>query len=61
MTDALACWFFKEREQGNKPWMLLRDLDTQGNVSFEKFISVLRSAGRMKNDDVTLLRIDIIP
>jgi hypothetical protein len=60
MTDALACWFFKEHEQGNKPWDLLRDLDTQGNISFEDFIAVLRAEGRMKNDDVTLVRIDII-
>ena len=61
MTDALACWFFKEHEQGNKPWILLKDLDTQGNVSFEQFIADLRATGRMKNDDVTLLRVDIIP
>lgn len=61
MTDALACWFFREHEQGNKPWILLKDLDTQGNVSFEKFIADLRASGRMKNDDVTLLRVDIIP
>lgn len=60
MTDALACWFFKEREEGNKPWTLLRDLDTQDGVSFEKFVADLRASGRMKNDDVTLLRIDII-
>lgn len=61
MTDALACWFFKECEQGNKPWILLRDLDTQDGVPFEKFVADLRADGRMKNDDVTLLRIDIIP
>jgi hypothetical protein len=61
MTDALACWFFKERELGNKPWLLLRDLDTQDSVSFQKFIADLRSEGRMKNDDVTLVRIDIMP
>ena len=61
MTDALACWFFKERELGNKPWIPLRDLDTQDGVLFQKFVEDLRSADRMKNDDVTLLRIDIIP
>jgi len=61
MTDALACWFFKERELGNKPWILLRNLDTQDSDPFEKFIADLRASGRMKNDDVTLLRIDIIP
>jgi hypothetical protein len=60
MTDALACWFFKEREQGETPWNILRDLDTRDRVSFETLISDLRSAGRMKNDDVTLVRIDIL-
>jgi len=59
MTDALACWFFKEREAGNEPWNLLRDLDTQGQVSFQKFVSVLRLSAAIKNDDVTLVRIDI--
>ncbi len=43
MTDALACWFFKEREQGNKPWVILRDLDTQDSVPFEKFVTDLRA------------------
>jgi hypothetical protein len=60
MTDALACWFFKEHEQGKKPWILLKDLDTKDSVSFENFVSDLRTCGQMKNDDVTLLRIDII-
>lgn len=61
MTDALACWFFKELEQGNKPWNLLRDLETQDGVPFQKFVAGLRSEQRMKNDDVTLVRIDILP
>jgi len=57
----LACWFFKELEEGNKPWNLLRDLDTEDGVPFEKFVADLRSGQRMKNDDVTLVRIDILP
>ena len=59
MTDALACWFFKEREAGSEPWNLLRDMDTQGQVSFQKFIASLRHSSSIKNDDVTLVRIDI--
>ena len=51
----------KELEQGNKPWNLLRDLETQDGVPFQKFIDDLRSEQRMKNDDVTLVRIDILP
>lgn len=59
MTDALACWFFKEIEAGNEPWNLLRDLGTQGQISFQKLVSALRLSAAMKNDDVTLVRIDI--
>lgn len=61
MTDALACWFFKELEQGGKPWNLLRDLGTRDGASFQKFVADLRSQQRMKNDDVTLVQIDISP
>jgi hypothetical protein len=60
MTDALACWFLRERERGSQPWNTLRDLDTNGQMSFEEFISKLRTNGHIKNDDVTLLRIDIL-
>lgn len=60
MTDALACWFFKEREQGNRPWNILRDVDAHDDVSFDDMISDLRASERIKNDDVTLLRINVI-
>jgi hypothetical protein len=57
MTDALACWFFKEGEQGKSPWDTLRDLHSDD--SFKELIANLRGAGRMKNDDVTLVRLNI--
>ena len=60
MTDAIACWFLKEREIGKQPWNLLRDLGTQGQVSFREFVAKLRSSRAMQNDDVTLMRIDIV-
>jgi hypothetical protein len=59
MTDALGCWFFREKEAGGQPWATLRDLDTQGQTSFTAFVDSLRGSGAMKNDDVTLIRIDI--
>lgn len=59
MTDALGCWFFKEKEAGRKPWDLLRDLDTDGQTTFQEWVTKLRDSGAMKNDDVTLVRIDI--
>ncbi|MEI8291173.1 MAG: hypothetical protein WCH99_17030 [Verrucomicrobiota bacterium] len=60
MTDALACWFFKSAEQGQEPWNILRDLDTEAQVSFKDFVAGLRSSSSMKNDDVTLVRVDIL-
>lgn len=59
MTDALACWFLRECEQAREPWQHLRDLGTQDQPSFLQFIHGLRASGAIKNDDVTLLRIDI--
>jgi hypothetical protein len=59
MTDALSCWFFKEMEAGRKPWRIFRDLHTQGQTSFKAMVDSLRASGAMKNDDVTLVRIDI--
>jgi len=59
MTDALGCWFFKEKEAGGQPWITLRDLDTQGQSSFSAWVASLRASRAMKNDDVTLIRIDI--
>jgi hypothetical protein len=58
MTDALSCWFLRECEWGREPWRILNDLGT--HEGFAKLVGDLRAAGDMKNDDVTLLRIDIL-
>lgn len=60
MTDALACWFWTSYEQGQAPWQILRDLGTRDmNASFSSFIHSLRQEKIMRNDDVTLLRIEV--
>lgn len=60
MTDALASWFMQEVEAGRTPWNILRDLDTQDEVKpFRKWVESLRTEGAIRNDDVTLLRVDI--
>ena len=60
MTDALACWFFRDYENGNRPWVCLTNIDNQElSGSFTEFVSDLRQNNEMKNDDVTLMRIDI--
>jgi len=59
MTDALACWFFRSYEQGQEPWNILSNLDAERKVSFESFVVGLRSTGAIKNDDVTLVCINV--
>ena len=60
MTDALACWFLRECEDGSKPWALLREACAHGQKSFRRFVADLRHQRALKNDDVTLMRIDIL-
>lgn len=60
MTDALSCWFFKEAEADRQPWNRLRELDTGSNQSFRQFIASLRERQEIRNDDVTLARIDLL-
>mgnify|MGYP001357104740 CR=1 FL=1 len=61
MTDALACWFLKACATDAKPWELIRDLDTpsQGTI-FDGWITELREANALRNDDVTLFRVDVV-
>ncbi|MGA2387658.1 MAG: hypothetical protein ABSF97_01780 [Candidatus Sulfotelmatobacter sp.] len=58
MTDALAAWFLREVEDGETPWHTLRDLDTE-DLSFRPWVEDLRKKKQIRNDDVTLYRIEI--
>jgi len=61
MTDALACWFLEEREHGNHPWGQLHGLDENGSaLPFDELVARLRKPRQLRNDDVTLLRIDVL-
>ena len=55
-TDALACWFLKEVEDSKKPWKF-KHADPG---RFETWINKLRKKGAMRNDDVTMFRIEIM-
>ncbi|HET8887797.1 MAG TPA: protein phosphatase 2C domain-containing protein [Candidatus Angelobacter sp.] len=71
MTDALAAWFFREFEVGCSPWRILRDLSAEPSQNdrsdkrfaplrlFRDWIHELRADSALKNDDVTLYRIEI--
>lgn len=59
MTDALAQWSLKEDEEGRNPWALLRGLHTGDAPAFDVWIDGLRRTKELRNDDVTLIRIDL--
>jgi hypothetical protein len=59
MTDAIAKWFFLEFEEKHCPWRTLRDLDSDQNLPFQPWVEGLRESKTLRNDDVTLYRIDI--
>jgi serine/threonine protein phosphatase PrpC len=56
MTDALSEWFLHEYETGATPWselVRLREAD------FAQWVDALRESNWIKNDDVTLLVVEI--
>jgi hypothetical protein len=58
-TDALAHWLLLEAERDEVPlWAALTDLDH--NAAFAAIVADHRAAGRMRNDDVTLLRVRLV-
>jgi hypothetical protein len=55
MTDAVACWFLRSVENGERPSAVLDRLNEKPD--FEGWIESLRESGSIRNDDVTVLRI----
>jgi hypothetical protein len=56
MTDALAEWFLAEHEAGRAPW---RELGLLTETSFPAWVDARRADRGLKNDDVTLLVIEL--
>ena len=59
MTDAIAAWFFRAIEQQEAPWTIIRDLDIDAKKPFAEWVDNARTLRLMRNDDVTLYRIEI--
>jgi len=61
MTDALAQWCLAEQGGGGNPWATLDSLlpSSDGQRDFAAWIEGLRNSRRLKNDDVTLLTIEL--
>ncbi len=56
-SDALACWFLAMNAAGKKPWEALLALDSS---AWEAWVGEQRSGGLMRNDDTTLVAIEIV-
>jgi hypothetical protein len=57
MTDALAHWFLARHEAGEKPWEIV----PTERALFPGWLQARRDDGSLKNDDVTLLVLSVLP
>jgi hypothetical protein len=61
-TDALSAWFLRMAETGeswNEPWRPLQLLDESNQDEFRELIGKLRDDGVIRDDDTTLVRVDM--
>lgn len=60
-TDALAAWIFKQKDEEEKPWLILREILKKKSKEyiFEKWLNDKRIKSEIKNDDTTLLMIKV--
>ena len=61
-TDALSAWFLRMVETGeakDEPWRPLQELDDIDQDEFKELIGKLRGDGVIRDDDTTLVRVDI--
>lgn len=56
-TDAIAAWFLERCEQDERPWEIWRDFGSVDCQTFDSWVHNERASGRLKNDDVTLVRV----
>jgi hypothetical protein len=59
MTDAIACWFLSQVETGRVPSRELQDLSSGKSRHFRSWLTSLRERKVVRNDDVTIVRIEI--
>ncbi|MGQ0520164.1 MAG: protein phosphatase 2C domain-containing protein [Actinomycetota bacterium] len=58
-TDALAAWFLTAAGTGAGPWRTLGRIVRDDAGAFEAWAGEQRAAGRLRNDDLTLLRVEL--
>jgi hypothetical protein len=57
LSDALACWFLARLELGEQPWRLLDAICCDDDLGL--LVSGERQQGRLRNDDVTLVSLEV--
>ena len=57
MSDALAQWFLSQHEKMRNPWQEIARLT---EARFAGWVEILRKSRQIKNDDVSLLRIETL-
>ncbi|BDA75935.1 hypothetical protein CAL7716_101010 (plasmid) [Calothrix sp. PCC 7716] len=60
-TDALACWLVKRLKEQNELLNWSKIFEISCLSSFKEFIQELRARKEIRNDDVTLVLIDVLP
>ena len=58
MTDALAEWFVTQIESGSRPFSILHQA-VESSDAFTEWVQELRNDRQIKNDDVTLMLIQM--
>ena len=58
-TDALAAWFLEAAAGGGSPWRDLSAIEPDDQVRFAAWAEHERAGGQLRNDDLTLLRLEV--
>ena len=59
-TDALSHWIVSRLEDGELPWNTLLGFSTEQPQEFVQWVDGMKSNDKMKDDDVTLVRIQFL-
>lgn len=59
-SDALASWLLASVDADGSPWAVFYDLSTQDELrTYSELVDQERDCGRLKNDDTTMVRIEV--
>jgi len=58
LTDAIAKWFLKMYENGNKPWAILKTFDNTNKDDFDRWIEAMKNDHVIEDDDITIVSIE---